>query len=298
MIRPSLVNLETLLWIARLGTFTAAAERLNTTQPAISARVRELEAGLGISLFVRQGRRMHLTPEARSLINRLEPIILELEEEMSRLDDMSDTTGTVRIGVGAITMTWFAGFLADLHTSLPRVTIELEIGLAGPLQRQVEDGNLDIAVIAGNVRSPLLVSTPIGKTHSQWYMSTQRDLPNGAQSTPQEIVAAGPIWSVPRSSAFFSEADRLMRTAGARSSGIHTCNDLSKLVDLVVTGKGLAIIPKPLAKGALEAGTLVSLPMPMTFADLPFTVVRHKIQSQHLIQWISHQVDLASPLDR
>ena len=41
--RVSLYHLETLLWIDRLGTFSAAAERLNTTQPTVSARMRELE---------------------------------------------------------------------------------------------------------------------------------------------------------------------------------------------------------------------------------------------------------------
>src|SRR3546814_18720347 len=54
--RIAFYHLETLLWIARLGTFAAAAERLNTTQPAISARVGELENHLGTVLFRREGR--------------------------------------------------------------------------------------------------------------------------------------------------------------------------------------------------------------------------------------------------
>ena len=49
-------NLELAVWIARLGSFTAAAERMHTTQPAVSARVKELEDTLGHRLFVRQGR--------------------------------------------------------------------------------------------------------------------------------------------------------------------------------------------------------------------------------------------------
>ena len=61
MRRLSLVNLETLCWIARLGTFTAAAQRLNTTQPAVSKRVRELEQALRVQLFRRFRR---LLPEA------------------------------------------------------------------------------------------------------------------------------------------------------------------------------------------------------------------------------------------
>ena len=63
--RIAFYHLETLLWIARLGTFAAAAARLNTTQPAISARVRELESHLGTALFRREGRTMApLRPDA------------------------------------------------------------------------------------------------------------------------------------------------------------------------------------------------------------------------------------------
>ena len=65
MRKLAIYHLETLLWIARLGTFRAAAERLGTTQPAISARVREVEQQLGIALFRREGRGVVLTARGR-----------------------------------------------------------------------------------------------------------------------------------------------------------------------------------------------------------------------------------------
>ena len=68
MRRLALFHLETLLWIARLGTFRAAAERLNTTQPAISARVREMEEQLGVALFRNEGRGVVLTAKGRELV--------------------------------------------------------------------------------------------------------------------------------------------------------------------------------------------------------------------------------------
>ena len=88
--RVTIVNLETLCWIARPGSFTAAAERLNTTQPAISKRVKELEDAIGISLFQRQGRRMELTLQGRDLV--------------CRVDDSTETDharGPLRAGRGA-----------------------------------------------------------------------------------------------------------------------------------------------------------------------------------------------------
>ncbi|MEN9925330.1 MAG: hypothetical protein RL268_1456, partial [Pseudomonadota bacterium] len=68
MRKLAIYHLETLLWIARLGTFRAAAERLNTTQPAISARVREIESQLGVEIFRREGRGVVLTARGRQLV--------------------------------------------------------------------------------------------------------------------------------------------------------------------------------------------------------------------------------------
>lgn len=48
-------RLETFVWVASLGSFRKAAERLHTTQPAISARIAGLEEELGVKLFEREG---------------------------------------------------------------------------------------------------------------------------------------------------------------------------------------------------------------------------------------------------
>ena len=54
-------NLETFFWVAKLGSFRGTAEKLNTTQPAISARIAQLEASLDVLLLNRDGRRPTLT---------------------------------------------------------------------------------------------------------------------------------------------------------------------------------------------------------------------------------------------
>ena len=89
MSRVTIVNLETLCWIARLGSFTAAAERLNTTQPAISKRVKDLEDGLGVSLFHRQGRRMELTIQGRDLVQRAQPLLTSSLSDLPPLNFFS-----------------------------------------------------------------------------------------------------------------------------------------------------------------------------------------------------------------
>ncbi len=75
MNRIGLHHLDTLSWIIKLGTFRAAAERLNTTQPAISARIREIEERLDVELFQRVGRRMEPTARARQLVQQCQPLL-------------------------------------------------------------------------------------------------------------------------------------------------------------------------------------------------------------------------------
>ena len=102
MNRIALYHLETLLWINRLGSFSAAANRLNTTQPGISARIRELENHLGIPLFARQGRNMILSVQGRELVRRCEQVWPSLQQALLNPVDLSSVAGIVRIGSGEI----------------------------------------------------------------------------------------------------------------------------------------------------------------------------------------------------
>ncbi|MET1117144.1 MAG: LysR family transcriptional regulator [Comamonas sp.] len=83
MSRPTLLHLETALCVAHIGTFSGAARKLDATQPAISARVRELEASLGYRLFIRRGQRMEITPKGRQFLEQVEPHFLQLQSILS-----------------------------------------------------------------------------------------------------------------------------------------------------------------------------------------------------------------------
>ena len=62
-------NIETFFWVATLGGFRAAAEKLSATQPAISQRIASLESDLGVRLFDRDVRGIKLTAKGRELLS-------------------------------------------------------------------------------------------------------------------------------------------------------------------------------------------------------------------------------------
>ena len=58
----NLDQLQTLMEVAALGSFSAAARRLNLTQPAVSLQIRDLERRFGVRLIERMGRQARATP--------------------------------------------------------------------------------------------------------------------------------------------------------------------------------------------------------------------------------------------
>ena len=70
----NLKHIEALVQVARTGSISAAAAKLNATQPAISMRIKDLERSLDIELLDRSRRNVRLTPTGRAFLERVERI--------------------------------------------------------------------------------------------------------------------------------------------------------------------------------------------------------------------------------
>ncbi|MFC3213304.1 LysR family transcriptional regulator [Novosphingobium panipatense] len=174
MKRIALFHLETLMWIHRLGTFAAAAHRLNTTQPAISARVREIEEQLGVSLFQREGRRMVLSARGRRLVQASEPLYRGLEHVLLEASDFAGATASVRIGSGEIAAaSCLPAFIQAVERDRPGIAMEIDLDLTARLLQQLLAGTRDIVFLAGPVASPGMKTAPIGSVELVWAAGAQ-----------------------------------------------------------------------------------------------------------------------------
>lgn len=257
MKRIALYHLETLMWIDRLGTFAAAAQRLNTTQPAISARVREIEEQLGLSLFQRDGRRMVLTARGRRLVQACEPLRAGLEQVLLEASDFAGATGAVRIGSGEIAAaSCLPAFIHTLERERPGLTIEIELDLTARLVQQLLSGTRDIVFLAGPVASPGIRTAPMGSVDLVWAAS------------PAVAAAGGferrlPVWSLPRHSPMHGVALETLQTRGLPARALHTCNNVRTLIEIVAGGEGAAVLPETMVRQHLRSGSLVEiLPRP------------------------------------
>ncbi|MFU1912950.1 LysR family transcriptional regulator [Bordetella avium] len=281
MTRPNLMHAETLCWIARLGTFAAAAERMHATQPAISARMKELESALGYPLFERRGRRLELTLQARRFVERIAPLLREVEDLFNDAEAALLPAGTVRLGLGEVSMTWLGGLMPMLRRALPHVTYDIELDLGVKLRERLVAGTLDVALVANSRETAGLAYTPLGKVPMVWVCATSLLFtPEGRSRSLEELLRRETLWCVSKPSDFFAPAYNELRAAGADMSRLCSCNKVKGLIDAVTAGGGIALLPRTMVARQLQSGELALLPGGLAGQTLDFAIALHCNQSQ------------------
>ena len=276
--RVSLYHLETLLWIDRLGTFSAAAERLNTTQPAVSARMRELEQRLGTRLFRRDGRTMSLTAAGRKLVRDCDPLLRDMQIALLGSGGFAEASGVVRIGAGEIAAaSCLPAFVADLKADMPNVGLEIEIDLTANLIQQLLTGRTDIAFAAGPIAHPALKTQPIGEVALMWLAS-----PDVAAA-----FAAGeaqlPVWSLASHSPIHGRMRDAIEASRIAQESLNLCNNARTMIDIAKAGGGVGIFPEPMARAEVAAGTLVELSDMPALASVAFHVAMRVSDSEPVL---------------
>src|SRR5215469_16276979 len=145
----NLDQLEAFATVVELGGFSAAAARLNLTQPAISFQIRQLERRLGARLLERVGRRAQPTAAGRALL----PYIYRIEETVAgavaaMADHAQGGAGRVRIGTGATACIYLLPpILNELRRRYPLLEIVVCTGNSPDMLRLLEENALDVALV-------------------------------------------------------------------------------------------------------------------------------------------------------
>lgn len=250
MKRIALYHLETLLAIARLGTFHAAAERLGTTQPAISARIREMEAQLGIEIFRREGRRMVLTARGRQLVQDCEPLRAQFEQLLMRSGEFGGAVGVVRVGTGEIAAaSILPAFVGEIERKLPGVTLEVEIDLTARMLQQLLGGTSDMVFLAGPVAAPGIRTAQIGVVPLAW-LAGKGGVRRVAEGAPLRV------WSLPPHSPLHAITRESLAERKLKPEVLSTCNNVRTMIDIVADGDGVAVFPLSMVADELASGRL------------------------------------------
>lgn len=134
--------------VVQEGGITRAAERLNRVQSNVTTRVRQLEQDLGVDLFIREGKRLHLSPTGKLLLNYADRLLDLAEEARDAVHD-SEPRGLFRLGsMESTAAIRLPAPLSDFHGRYPQVKLELRTATIEELTSGVRSGALDAALLA------------------------------------------------------------------------------------------------------------------------------------------------------
>ena len=132
---------------AELRNFRMTAERLFTTQAAVSSRIATLEQEFGVRLFDRGVREVTLTADGAKALVHAERMLRLMREMREDMLDKQAYAGVIRIGaIESIVHSWFPDFLALLQQRYPRLQVEIACDTTIHMSEQLLKGQLDVSL--------------------------------------------------------------------------------------------------------------------------------------------------------
>ncbi|WP_455651488.1 LysR family transcriptional regulator [Phascolarctobacterium sp.] len=135
--------------VARLGNVTEAAKALHIAQPPLSRQIKQLEQELGVELFDRSGRRLHLTETGHLLLHRAEEILNLTDRTMCELSSNElGQEGILSLGVvTSMGLMVLPQLIAAFKEDYPKITYRLLIGETLRVIELLEKGIIEIAIV-------------------------------------------------------------------------------------------------------------------------------------------------------
>ncbi|MCB0047512.1 MAG: LysR family transcriptional regulator [Caldilineaceae bacterium] len=259
----SLYKLEIFDMVVALGSFSAAAERLYMSQPAVSQHIRDLEAGLGTSLFIRERRGVTLTAPGKKLHAYTRSILRLVAEAENAVTDVAHLpAGQVVIaatpGIGVYQLPeWVQAFrvrypnlTASVQTDItPRVLADLRTRRAeiGFIEGEIEDMDLtQIKTLTLEEHEQLVI---VGRNHP-WHdrmRVTCAEL-DGKDFIMRQPTSQTRVW-----------LDRRLHAAGIRVNVTGEFDNVESIKRAVARSTGLTILPDYAVQNEVESGTLAAI---------------------------------------
>ncbi|SPB17196.1 LysR family transcriptional regulator [Caballeronia novacaledonica] len=226
--------------VVRENGVTRAAAKLNRVQSNVTTRIRQLEETLGTDLFIRDGRRLVLTPAGETLLPYAERL-LALAEEARHAVSENRPQGRLRLGTMESTAaSRLPRVLAAYHQRWPQVTLELATGVTRALIESVRTFEVDAAVMARPIEPDALPAEQfefVPVFEEELTLVTPRGQ-HPATATNLTLVA------FEHGCAYRSYAMRWYEQQGIRPARVLELGSYHAIVACVAAGAGVAVAPR------------------------------------------------------
>ncbi len=259
----TLDQLRILKAIAAEGSFKRAADSLYVSQPAVSLQVQHLERQLDVPLFDRGGRRAQLTEAGQLLLSYGDRILSLCQETCRAIDDLQNLNGgTLIIGASQTTGTYLMPQMIGLfRKKYPEVSVQLHVHSTRRTAWSVANGQVDLAIIGGEIPSDLVDSleiTPYAEDELALILPTSHPLAQ-ATSLPIEELYKLQFITLDSQSTIRKAIDRVLLDSGVDPRQLAIAmelNSIEAIKNAVQAGLGAAFLSVTAIEKELQMGAL------------------------------------------
>lgn len=279
-------QIEAFYWSAELGGFEAAAERLNTTQSAVSKRLQELESVLGFPLFDRSRRKAQLTGRGDDL--RL--LAAEVLGLRTRILDMSKAQQiaprTLRLGVTELTaMTWLPSLVQRVRSSHPQITLLPAVEASVSLAAQLREGLVDLIVVPDAFRDSNFEVVPLDSVEYAWICSP--DYLADVDKLPLGELVRYTIIEQSHASGLGDIIGHWLNKQNIRFDNTLASSSLTACASLTLAGVGICYLPRRVFEPVVQSGQLRIIRSTPAIPRIPYVVLYNKANADDLLRYVA-----------
>lgn len=237
---------------------TRAAEALHMTQPAVSLAIRELEQYYGVKLFDRIGRRLSLSPAGRQF-GEYAAHISALFDDMEKGMRNWDSFGLLRVGASITVGSQFLpNYVKAFYNRFPGTKVKVLVAPSDDLEEKILKNELDLALMEGIAHNPALISIPYMEDRLAVICPANSGFRPGEEITLEVFRRQNLLLREPGSGTR-EVFDRAMAEAGITIEPVWEAMSTTALVNAVINGLGVAVLPQRMILGPLERGQVVPI---------------------------------------
>jgi DNA-binding transcriptional LysR family regulator len=265
--------------VARLLSFTKAAESLHMTQPAVTFQVRQLEEYFNTRLFDRTHNRISLTEAGKRVYEFSDRIFVLYAEMENAVRDMTgEISGVLIIGASTtIAEYMLPSLLGDFKKKYPDIKVHLKVSNSDGIVSMVENNDIDLGVVEAPVMNKNLVMEECRKDRLVAIVPPQHPLAAKQRVKLRDLLGDAYI-AREEGSGTREVIQEYLSDLGMHASDLHVSMELGSpeaIKGAVEAGMGISIAPEVTIQKELQLGTLVALELDPPI-ERPFSFVHQK----------------------